>query len=70
MEITAKWCNARNYLYLHGGHLQKIDTPDMKVSLDLSTSRTSDGRRQNVRIKRYRQNESREATRLRPTHEG
>jgi hypothetical protein len=30
----------------------KIDAPDMKVSLDLSTARTSDSRRQSVRIKR------------------
>ena len=36
-----------------GGTLAvKIDAPDMKVSLDLSTSRTSDCRRQSVRIKR------------------
>ena len=37
----------------HGGTLAvKIDAADMKVSLDLSTLRTSDGRRQSVRIKR------------------
>jgi hypothetical protein len=37
----------------HGGTLAvKIDAPEMKVSLDLSTSRPSEGRRQSVRIKR------------------
>jgi hypothetical protein len=54
-EITAKLVLTQEeiaYIW-HGGTLAvKIDAPDMKVSLDLSTSRTSDGRRQSVRIKR------------------
>ena len=54
-EITAKLILTQEeiaYIW-HGGTLAvKIDAPDMKVSLDLSTSRTSDGRRQSVRIKR------------------
>ena len=46
-EITAKLVLSQEeiaYIW-HGGTLAvKIDAPDMKVSLDLSTSRTSDGR--------------------------
>jgi hypothetical protein len=43
-EITYLW---------HGGTLAvKIDAPDIKVSLDLSTSRPTETRRQSVRIKR------------------
>ena len=54
-EITAKLVLSQEeiaYIW-HGGTLAvKIDAPDMKVSLDLSTTRTSDSRRQSVRIKR------------------
>lgn len=43
-EITYLW---------HGGTLVvKIDAPDAIVSLDLSTSRPTETRRQRVRIKR------------------
>lgn len=43
-EITYLW---------HGGTLVvKIDAPDTIVSLDLSTSRATETRRQRVRIKR------------------
>ncbi len=43
-EITYLW---------HGGTLAvKIDAPDTTVSLDLSTSRPTETRRQRVRIKR------------------
>jgi len=54
-EITAKLVLTQEdiaYIW-HGGMLAvKIDAPEMKVSLDLSTSRPSEGRRQSVRIKR------------------
>ena len=54
-EITAKLVLTQEdiaYIW-HGGTLAvKIDAPDMKVSLDLSTSRVNEGRRQSVRIKR------------------
>ena len=54
-EITAKLVLTQEeiaYIW-HGGMLAvKIDAPDLKVSLDLSTSLASDSRRQNVRIKR------------------
>ena len=54
-EITAKLVLTQEdiaYIW-HGGTLAvKIDAPAMKVSLDLSTSRPNEGRRQSVRIKR------------------
>jgi hypothetical protein len=54
-EITAKLVLTQEdiaYIW-HGGTLAvKIDAPEMKVSLDLSASHLSDGRRQSVRIKR------------------
>jgi hypothetical protein len=54
-EITAKLVLTQEdiaYIW-HGGTLAvKIDAPDTKVSLDLSTLQTGDGRRQSVRIKR------------------
>ena len=54
-EITAKLVLTQEdiaYIW-HGGTLAvKIDAPEMKVSLDLSTARPSEGRRQSVRIKR------------------
>jgi hypothetical protein len=54
-EITAKLVLTQEdiaYIW-HGGTLAvKIDAPAMKVSLDLSTSRVNEGRRQSVRIKR------------------
>ncbi len=54
-EITAKLVLSQEdiaYLW-HGGTLAvKIDAPALKVSLDLSTSRSGAGGRQSVRIKR------------------
>ena len=54
-EITAKLVLTQEdmaYIW-HGGTLAvKIDAPAMKVSLDLSTSRLNESRRQSVRIKR------------------
>jgi len=54
-EITARLVLSQEeiaYIW-HGGTLAvKIDATDMTVSLDLSTVRTRDGRRQSVRIKR------------------
>lgn len=54
-EITAKLVLTQEdiaYIW-HGGTLAvKIDAPEMKVSLDLSTLRVNESRRQSVRIKR------------------
>lgn len=54
-EITAKLVLTQEdiaYIWNGGTLAVKIDAPEMKVSLDLSAARVSDGRRQSVRIKR------------------
>jgi hypothetical protein len=54
-EITAKLVLTQEdiaYIWNGGTLAVKIDAPAMKVSLDLSAARVSDGRRQSVRIKR------------------
>lgn len=54
-EITAKLVLSQEdivYLWQGGILAVKIDAPDLKVSLDLSASRTGEGGRQRVRIKR------------------
>lgn len=54
-EITATLVLTQEdiaYIWNGGTLAVKIDAPEMKVSLDLSASRASDGRRQRVRIKR------------------
>ena len=54
-EITAKLVLTQEdiaYIWNGGTLAVKIDAPEMKVSLDLSAARMSDGRRQSVRIKR------------------
>ncbi|HEY7490461.1 MAG TPA: hypothetical protein VIH59_05055 [Candidatus Tectomicrobia bacterium] len=40
------------YIWNGGTLAVKIDAPDTKVSVDVSCSRSSDGKRQSVRIKR------------------
>jgi hypothetical protein len=40
------------YIWNGGTLAVKIDAPDMKVSVDVSSSRSTDNRRQSVRIKR------------------
>lgn len=40
------------YIWNGGTLVVKIDTPEAKVSVDVSCSRHTDNRRQNVRIKR------------------
>jgi hypothetical protein len=54
-DITAKLVLSQEdiaYIWRGGTLAVKIDAPDMKVSLDLSTSRGGDSRRQSVKIKR------------------
>ncbi|MBM3226747.1 MAG: hypothetical protein FJZ47_23535 [Candidatus Tectomicrobia bacterium] len=54
-EITAKLVLSQEeiaYLWQGGLLAVKIDAPELKVSLDLSTSRPAETRRQSVRIKR------------------
>jgi hypothetical protein len=54
-EIEAKLVLTQEdvaYIWNGGTLAVKIDAPDAKVSVDVSCSRSSDGRRQSVRIKR------------------
>jgi hypothetical protein len=54
-EIEAKLVLTQEdiaYIWNGGTLAVKIDAPDLKVSVDVSSSRGGDGRRQNLRIKR------------------
>ena len=54
-EITAKLVLTQEdiaYIWNGGTLAVKIDAPDTKVSVDVSCSRSSDSKRQSVRIKR------------------
>lgn len=54
-EIAARLVLTREdiaYLWSGGTLAVKIDAPDTKVSVDVSCSRSSEGKRQSVRIKR------------------
>jgi hypothetical protein len=54
-EIAAKLVLSQEdiaYIWNGGTLAVKIDTPDTKVSVDVTSSRSGDGRRQSVRIKR------------------
>ena len=54
-EITTKLVLTQEditYLWNGGTLAVKIDAPDTKVSVDVSCSRSSDRKRQSVRIKR------------------
>jgi hypothetical protein len=54
-EIEAKLVLTQEdiaYIWNGGTLAVKIDAPDMKVSVDVSSSRSGESRRQSVRIKR------------------
>ena len=54
-DITAKLVLSQEdlaYIWQGGTLAVKIDAPALKISLDLSTSRSGEGGRQSVRIKR------------------
>ena len=54
-EISAKLILTQEdmaYIWNGGTLAVKVDAPDMKVSLDVSASRSGGSRRQNLRIKR------------------
>lgn len=54
-EIAAKLVLTQEdiaYIWNGGTLAVKIDAPDLKVSVDVSSSRGGDGKRQSLRIKR------------------
>jgi hypothetical protein len=54
-EIEAKLVLTQEdiaYIWNGGTLAVKIDAPDMKVSVDVSSSRSGEGKRRSVRIKR------------------